>query len=463
MTATLARCRRPGALLFSLTWLTLLATPLVAGDAELDRAITARDPQAIVVRMRALAKENPQAAAREIPRAYATIEGRADEFYEEVRYKIFKSAIGILGRLQHPDAIDRLKVTLSHSKDWHERFLVMHAAIINKEMNGVTLSIIGVKDKQGRVVAAAAWYLGHSRKKAACLPLIYAMKKWEQPAVRERLREGRKEVTADAPGQAWLACRDALHRLIGKSLHSWADYDNYWRAHKDEIDPTKVDIDKPREEEEGKTAVLFGMEITGINIVFILDISGSMLTSELTSEDEDRLQKPRTGVGENELLDELLRARRRIVRAKRELTKVVQALPDDKNFNIIIYSSKVTEWKGKLVPSTQDNKAEAVEFIEAIEAKGVTVTDDALARAFLDPVIDTVYLITDGAPTHIGFKLGEALPPDAKRLMRQIKADVKYWNYLRGVRIFTLGFEGAEEEFLKKLSQDHRGRYVRIR
>ena len=36
-------------------------------------------------------------------------------------------------------------------------------------------------------------------------------------------------------------------------------------------------------------------------------------------------------------------------------------------------------------------------------------------------------------------------------------------NFLRGVRIFTLGFEGAEENFLKKLAADNSGSYVRIR
>jgi len=36
-------------------------------------------------------------------------------------------------------------------------------------------------------------------------------------------------------------------------------------------------------------------------------------------------------------------------------------------------------------------------------------------------------------------------------------------NFRRGVRIFTLGFPGAEEEFLRTLSQEHNGKYRPIR
>ena len=47
--------------------------------------------------------------------------------------------------------------------------------------------------------------------------------------------------------------------------------------------------------------------------------------------------------------------------------------------------------------------------------------------------------------------------------MSKILADTRARNYLRGVRIFTLGFEDAEEDFLKKLADENQGRYLRIR
>ena len=75
--------------------------------------------------------------------------------------------------------------------------------------------------------------------------------------------------------------------------------------------------------------------------------------------------------------------------------------------------------------------------------------------------MDTIYLITDGAPTHVGSQGG--IPSDAPELMKSILRRMKAMNFLRGVRIFTLGFRGAEEEFLKELSAAHSGKYVRIK
>ena len=55
------------------------------------------------------------------------------------------------------------------------------------------------------------------------------------------------------------------------------------------------------------------------------------------------------------------------------------------------------------------------------------------------------------------------MPVDAASLMKRILEDTRAINHLRGVRIFTLGFIGAEEEFLETLAKDNHGRYVRIR
>ena len=54
------------------------------------------------------------------------------------------------------------------------------------------------------------------------------------------------------------------------------------------------------------------------------------------------------------------------------------------------------------------------------------------------------------------------MPPDAPYLMRQISRDLKMRNYLRQVRLFTLGFREAKEEWLKSLAKDNFGRYQRI-
>jgi von Willebrand factor type A domain len=186
-------------------------------------------------------------------------------------------------------------------------------------------------------------------------------------------------------------------------------------------------------------------------------------TDPLTPEQIERLRRS-TGVAgkESELEQELLEERRRILRAKKELRRVVEGLGEDRSFNLIVYSTEVAKWQEMMVAADEKKRKSAVEFIEALEADGITVTDLALQEALADPKIDTIYLITDGAPTHVGLT-GPGLPPDSKGLMERILAETKAMNHLRGVRIFTLGFEGAEEGFLEQLSGENGGRYVRIR
>jgi hypothetical protein len=86
----------------------------------------------------------------------------------------------------------------------------------------------------------------------------------------------------------------------------------------------------------------------------------------------------------------------------------------------------------------------------------------ALEFAFEDPIVDTIYLITDGAPTHRG-SFGPGLPEDAPQLIKEILRRTKVLNFRRGVRIFTLGFPGAEERFLKQLAEEHGGTYRAIK
>src|SRR4029453_12509419 len=147
-----------------------------------------------------------------------------------------------------------------------------------------------------------------------------------------------------------------------------------------------------------------------------------------------------------------------MLRAKNELSKVVKALAEDVRFNIVTFSSDVTPWKQTLVPASASNKKEAVEHIEALKAEGGTVTDLALEAAFAHLEADTIYLVSDGVPPHMGSS--EGAPEDTPGLIRMIHNRVEELNFLRGVRVFTLGFQLAEEEFLKKLAADNAGTYV---
>jgi uncharacterized protein YegL len=78
--------------------------------------------------------------------------------------------------------------------------------------------------------------------------------------------------------------------------------------------------------------------------------------------------------------------------------------------------------------------------VKGLTAGGATNLFDALERAHADPLVDTIYLLTDGAPT-----AGKLRDPDA------IVAEVQRWHRTRRVTIHTIavGMDGA---LLKRLS-----------
>ncbi|MCZ6794465.1 MAG: VWA domain-containing protein, partial [Planctomycetota bacterium] len=259
-----------------------------------------------------------------------------------------------------------------------------------------------------------------------------------------------------------LAFRSALQRLLRVDLPAAIDWKNYVDSRQDD------DLFRsPEERQHGRTALtLFGAEVSGKNIVFVVDVSGSMRTTDPEPPGGRKGPRGKTVVGDPAERDpesaaKAAERRRRITRAKKELGRVIRSLPEDVRFNVVAFSSDVTSWKPALVPASRGNKKRATSFVGGLEAEGITVTDMALEEAFGDLELDTVYLITDGAPTHVG-STGRGLPEDARELMELILERMKVLNFLRDVRIFSLGFQGAEEDFLKKLSREHGGRYVRI-
>ncbi|MEM7168337.1 MAG: hypothetical protein AAF581_23020 [Planctomycetota bacterium] len=435
------------------------------GDPELDAAMDAQDTDLICARMHALAKADPVLAVQAIPAAYKKMERASEhDFYHGDRYRIFKQAIQALAKVKGKKALRVIRKIFEASSSWEERFLILHASLQHPELDAVNYALTGVKGKSSQLVASSARVLGNCQDTVALDPLVAAMKKWEKREVIEEVHKGRRVLMKSAPGTAWVACRDALQRLTGKGLHSASEFKNYIKAHRGKIDPKRVAETLSDDAPEKRTGVgLFGLDLTGYRLIFILDISGSMEASDpLTPEQLEKLRR-RTGVPGDAAEKELMNERKRIRRAKAELVKVINALPEDRRFNVITFSTEVTSWKEAMVTADGTAKKSAVEFVTGLKATGITVTDDALARAFEDPLVDTVYLITDGAPTHVGSQGRQGLPPDSRRLMGRILAEMKAANYLRQVRIFTLGFQGAYIQFLKQLSEENFGLYHTIK
>ncbi len=437
------------------------AVRLMQTERALADALKQRNVESLVAGLDACGHENTLDALQVVLKYFAAAEDLPDaDVSLDDRFRLFTAAARCVAKLTDQEALIAVGRLALAEKHWAARYLLAAGARANPKLDTVKLSLDILKaEKDPRVAVEAVRTLGVSRKKEAILPLIDYWEALEKKmgSAKPTLRPKGKGAMAGYRTPEWdrvpVALQDALARLCGRVMSMAALYRSFYTAHAATIDPTRP-VEAPA---EGRT-VIFGLDLTGKNIAFVLDVSGSMTTTDPLPLDGGPRPRSVTRKG-GVIIDE---SRERIYRAKEELTRVIRDLPDDKSFNIIAFATDVKPWKENLVPADAARKRQAIEFIEGLRADGITVTDMAIEHAFQDPIVDTIYLITDGAPTHEG-SVGPGLPADAPRLIAEITARVQVLNFRRGVRIFTLGFPGAEEGFLKKLSQEHNGKYRPIR
>ncbi|MCI0650555.1 MAG: hypothetical protein L0Z55_01580 [Planctomycetes bacterium] len=258
----------------------------------------------------------------------------------------------------------------------------------------------------------------------------------------------------------------ALLFLTGREYDLLEDWRKFWDANKDTLDPAKLDAGG------GKTGVtlkrpeltvpeFFGVEVVSQKVAFVVDMSGSM-----TMWDEG---------GEEGGKGSAWQVRQRVVRTKRQLGAAISKLPRGAYFNIIAFNNAIQHFQRRLVPAVPVWKEKAGAFIDRLEANHATHTDEAMRAAFEDPNVDTIILLSDGAP----MRSREEGPA---QLIPRILDDVRSLNRLRKVRIYCFGFDGRGEwppgskyaqnppedpaemvAFLKQLATENRGSYTSIK
>lgn len=380
------------------------------------------------------------------------------------QYFVFSELVKVLTRIEDPKTLERLREyfpALFDEKTERKlrrklkkkkqlgaaQLLILHASLQNDHLDGRELTSAALFEDDELLVLTAVRLLARTRSAEVIPLLLDGMDFWDE-----------KDLTS----RQFLAFKDALYQLTGVSRDMASAYRTYLDGKV--IDPKTVKTEK---KPKGTTSVtLFGLDLTGKHIVFVLDVSGSMVLKDpLTPADRKKL-RGRTGVGsgKSELQKELENNRVRMTRAKKETIAAIQGLPKDKTFNVIIFSTVAYAWETQQMTATATHKERAIALIDELEPQGGTFTDDAIELAFKDPLIDTLYLITDGAPTHIRSKFSRKVfvAKDTLGLIKEIHAFVKKANTLRHLRIFTMGFPGSKEDFLQKLALDNHGVYMPI-
>jgi hypothetical protein len=297
----------------------------------------------------------------------------------------------------------------------------------------------------------------------------------------EKERKGQRLMGTD-----WHECRIALKRITkGEAdYEKAADWRNYLETLPKDWKPSEPEKAGPKNDDwkKGKisttvtlpkTPRLFGTEVVSRTPVFVIDVSGSMTKKDppdpsAKKEEEEKekgtgttpvdpvKKKPVDPAKPGVLGDD----RMRIVRAQNELIKLIKTLDSGVMFNIVAFSREVHIWSRKgLKGASPDNKASAIKFVSGFQAESTTHTDDALEKAWenIKDGCDTLYLLSDGSPTHKGDC------SDSDILIEEILNFFRSNNKFKKVKVYTLGFKGANKPFMTKLAKENNGKYKDIK
>ncbi len=370
---------------------------------------------------------------------------RAVDFIADLAVKIpdmsvYEAARDALARIESAEAVDALVQKIGKDRNPMIKILLVDAVaarVDDRSIGGISAAIGDRTDEVVRAGIAAAKKRRAVQAVDALIDLV------------ERLEGGR-----DADGLLMSQAREALLTITGESFAKAQDYRNFWEPRKASFRPRTGP--PPREAHntsERKRPTFFGSEIKSNRLCFVIDTSGSMEAADPLPANGD----PTGG------------SRVRMERAKQQLCAVIDALPEDTRFTIVSYSGALfaggpggggtlppgtpedgplpptiggIEWlkvfKPRIVQANARGKAEAKEWVQKLQANGATFTFNALRAAFDVEGIDTIVLLSDGAPTDIDRKSGSAMTND------KILEEIRGLNRFRRLRIDTFGFDQSE-------------------
>jgi uncharacterized protein YegL len=419
---------------------------------------------------------------------------------------VIQSAIS---SMRSDEARSAIIASVPKASDYRMRIILIEVCL-NFSGSEVARAISScLSDRKDKVAITAARTLGEKGSLEAVEPLIVQM---------EKLAKKKQSGT-----RLYCDIRRALERITGQSdLIEAQDWRNWYNANKDKIVPGAPGADgrvgtyKPVAG-EAKTVSFFGIQIDSRKIIFVIDVSGSMIIPDPPPEnwvpdkdigkgkgttlDKDdptlkkKLKKERDRMKDRKVWE---KERQRIVRTKKELIRVLKALQGTVKFNIISFSDEINSFAKGLQKATASTRSKAVKWVEKLSADGLTFTDDALKEAFKDGrkypgkkeasagrngkgprtsskdrsisksssgEADTIILLSDGAPTHAG---GDAKPEwnghqDSQLIIKQIFSWLEKENKFRKIVIHTLGFSGANFEFMQELAKKTGGTFREIK
>ena len=247
-----------------------------------------------------------------------------------------------------------------------------------------------------------------------------------------RISEKLKDV-----GTPHLEARQALARFTQQVMKKHKDWSAWFKSIPDDYKPKIIEKQVQVEDHiDEENLVYYEVPVTSRRMLFIIDSSGSMSAAmKVTTTSEGGGQREEDST--------------RMERAKQELTLLLSKIPPYTGFNLIEFNSKIRPWKKSMQPWSRRNITDAVKFTKALNPGGGTSAKQALTEALENNLTaDTIYFLTDGAPT-------DGTPKD-------ILQDIELLNRFLRVRIHTIGFGAGGQTLLKPLAEQNNGKYQLI-
>ncbi len=326
-------------------------------------------------------------------------------------------------------------------------------------------ALIGLlDDAEWQVQTAAVGALAKLRPQDAVQPMIDLMRK---------------------TGRLRTECADALFRITG--LDFGVDPDRWqqqwknlmsipgWRIPTDEELAKKAETRKKNEEyygRKGEKTTFAGIPTTSTNVLFIIDVSGSM---------DDLVVEVEKFQG--------YRDRKRFTIVQTELLNTLDSLTEATNFNIVAFATDLNVWKPRLVPANLVNRDAAKSFVRGLQPLGGSESQDLAAsglggsanlaagktntlKALLYPFgvdpdkpvraavtgadktamkspLDTIYFLSDGRPS-----VGKFVDPN------EIRKEIRRHNEAFRMVIHTIAIGEFQKEFLAQLAEENGGIFV---
>ena len=207
-----------------------------------------------------------------------------------------------------------------------------------------------------------------------------------------------------------------------------------------------------------KSESYFGISTSGKNVVFLVDISGSM-EGRNEGNVSDKLRAKASGVAADQVRSRvggilgsvvgssIEKESTKLGTAKRELMPAIKGLPEDTKFTIITFESGIGYWNKGLVKADSKNKTMGSLFVDRLASAGGTSALAGLKAALSVSGADMIFFLSDGQPSDGS--------PD------KIIEEVGRINAKRKVVIHSIGLgDDKDEQFMRNLAEANGGIYT---